>query len=151
LSNRSEKDETAKLQQDGWIGKSACRECRGVFLRRHEQLTVRHATIADEMIADEKHTVGSKRIMDGRIESWRVTFMAEFMDGRSTLSITRTRRGVGAAILSRLEEAAVKRGALRLQLQSSINAEAFYARHGYQAFERTTHRLRSVMRWRASR
>ncbi len=53
------------------------------------------------------------------------------------------RRGVGTAILEQLEESAVTRGVTRLQLQSSINAEAFYARHGYQVVNRTTHRLRS--------
>jgi putative acetyltransferase len=40
------------------------------------------------------------------------------------------RQGVGTAILKRLEEAGAKGGVLRLNLASSINAEAFYARHG---------------------
>lgn len=53
------------------------------------------------------------------------------------------RQGVGTAILQRLEEAACARDVARLNLSSSINAEAFYAKHGYETIERTTHRLRS--------
>jgi putative acetyltransferase len=53
------------------------------------------------------------------------------------------RQGVGTAILQRLEEAARTRDVARLNLSSSINAEAFYAKHGYESIERTTHRLRS--------
>jgi putative acetyltransferase len=53
------------------------------------------------------------------------------------------RQGVGAAILERLEQIAGERGVTRLDLSSSINAEAFYATHGYEVVERTTLRLRS--------
>ena len=53
------------------------------------------------------------------------------------------RRGIGTAILQRLEESAIERGATRLQLHSSINAEAFYARQEYTVVDRTRHRLRS--------
>jgi len=53
------------------------------------------------------------------------------------------RQGVGAAILGRLEQIARQRGVTRLDLSSSINAEAFYAKHGYEVVERTTLRLRS--------
>jgi putative acetyltransferase len=53
------------------------------------------------------------------------------------------RRGVGSAILSRLEQLALDRGVLQLQLDASINAEAFYTRAGYEVLERGFHRLRS--------
>jgi putative acetyltransferase len=53
------------------------------------------------------------------------------------------RKGVGAAILGRLEELAIARNVDRLHLDASVNAEAFYARHGYEEVERTVHRLRS--------
>jgi putative acetyltransferase len=53
------------------------------------------------------------------------------------------RRGVGSAILGHLEHAAVAKGVLRLDLDASINSEAFYARHGYEVVERTVHRLQS--------
>lgn len=52
------------------------------------------------------------------------------------------RRGVGGAILKQLEELASARGVARLQLASSVNAEAFYSKHGYEVLERTFHRLR---------
>jgi putative acetyltransferase len=53
------------------------------------------------------------------------------------------RRGVGSAILQCLEELAVRRGVRRLSLDSSLNAEVFYAKHGYAVLERGTHRLSS--------
>jgi putative acetyltransferase len=53
------------------------------------------------------------------------------------------RRGVGTAILKRLEEFAAQRGVKRLNVASSINAEEFYARQGYEVVERTVHQLRS--------
>jgi putative acetyltransferase len=49
------------------------------------------------------------------------------------------RRGVGAQILRQLEQLAVERGVLALHMDASLNAEAFYARHGYQVIERGTH------------
>jgi len=53
------------------------------------------------------------------------------------------RQGVGTAILRRLEETARERGVARLNLDSSLTAEAFYGKHGYAVVERTTHRFRS--------
>jgi putative acetyltransferase len=53
------------------------------------------------------------------------------------------RRSVGTAILKRLEEMAIERGVEHLNLESSINAEAFYAQHGYMVIGRTLHRLSS--------
>jgi len=53
------------------------------------------------------------------------------------------RQGVGTAILHRLEQTARERSVDRLNLSSSINAEAFYGKHGYEVVERATHRLRS--------
>ena len=53
------------------------------------------------------------------------------------------RRGVGLAILNCLEQLALDRGVLQLQLDASINAEAFYRRAGYEILERGVHRLRS--------
>ncbi len=53
------------------------------------------------------------------------------------------RRGVGSAILRCLEQLALDRGVLQLQMDASINAEAFYRRAGYEILERGVHRLRS--------
>jgi putative acetyltransferase len=46
------------------------------------------------------------------------------------------REGVGSAIISRLEELAVQRGLSGLWLAASLNAEAFYVRHGYRVLRR---------------
>jgi putative acetyltransferase len=51
------------------------------------------------------------------------------------------RRGIGARILEQLEQLAIARGVPELHLDASLNAEAFYARHGYQVIERGIHRL----------
>ena len=53
------------------------------------------------------------------------------------------RQGIGAAILRQLEQQAGERKIKQLHLSSSINAEAFYAKHGYHVVERGTHTLRS--------
>jgi putative acetyltransferase len=49
------------------------------------------------------------------------------------------RRGIGAQILRQLEHLASERGVFALHMDASLNAEAFYARHGYQVIERGTH------------
>ena len=53
------------------------------------------------------------------------------------------RRGVGAQILEALEKRAICAGMASLEIEASINAEAFYARHGFAVVARGTHRLRS--------
>jgi putative acetyltransferase len=53
------------------------------------------------------------------------------------------RRGVGATILAHLEQLALDRGVSQLQLDASINAEAFYLRAGYEVVERGVYRLRT--------
>ena len=45
------------------------------------------------------------------------------------------RRGVGAMILERLERMAMEQRVVTLELDGSINAEAFYRRHGYVVIE----------------
>jgi putative acetyltransferase len=51
------------------------------------------------------------------------------------------RRGVGANLLVHLEQLAVLRHCAYLQMDASLNAEAFYARHGYEVVERGVQRL----------
>ena len=51
------------------------------------------------------------------------------------------RSGVGGAILRGLEELAMARGLWRLQMDASLNAEAFYSRQGYEVIERGIHRM----------
>ncbi|MEZ0373301.1 MAG: GNAT family N-acetyltransferase [Candidatus Sericytochromatia bacterium] len=51
------------------------------------------------------------------------------------------RSGVGSAILLALEQLATASGLSDLQMDSSINAEAFYSRHGYEVRDRGIHRL----------
>lgn len=51
------------------------------------------------------------------------------------------RRGVGAAIVKRLEEIARESGALFLTLDASLNAISFYAGLGYESIGRGEHVL----------
>lgn len=53
------------------------------------------------------------------------------------------RCGVGSAILEQLELLAVSHGCAQLQMDASVNAEAFYRRNGYIVVERGIHRLSS--------
>lgn len=50
-------------------------------------------------------------------------------------------RGVGSALLDRLEGIAVERGLEDLELRASLNAVPFYRARGWTATEETTHRL----------
>ncbi|MFM7506366.1 MAG: GNAT family N-acetyltransferase [Rubrivivax sp.] len=52
------------------------------------------------------------------------------------------RRGIGALLLAALETLAREHGLARLQMDASINAEAFYRRAGYGVVERGAHPLR---------
>jgi putative acetyltransferase len=51
------------------------------------------------------------------------------------------RRGVGSALLRAVEEVARGQGIGRLQLCASLNAQAFYAAHGYRPLQKEQHRL----------
>jgi putative acetyltransferase len=53
------------------------------------------------------------------------------------------RRGVGSALVLEIERAARERGLSALELDSSITAEAFYRKQGYEARERGEHILRN--------
>jgi GNAT superfamily N-acetyltransferase len=53
------------------------------------------------------------------------------------------RRGIGSQILGELERLARTRDIRTLHLVASLNAEAFYVRHGYQVVERGVHRSSS--------
>jgi GNAT superfamily N-acetyltransferase len=52
------------------------------------------------------------------------------------------RRGIGSRILIQLERLALDRGVLQLQMDASVNAEAFYQRAGYEIVGRGVHRLK---------
>lgn len=56
---------------------------------------------------------------------------------------TESRRGIGRKILQELEMLAIARGVLCIQLNASLNAEAFYQCNGYKALSRDTFRLSS--------
>lgn len=49
--------------------------------------------------------------------------------------------GLGAALLSRQEEEAFQRGSERMGLSSTLNAESFYARHGYRSLGPAKHQI----------
>lgn len=50
-------------------------------------------------------------------------------------------KGIGSAILRRLEERARECGLKELKVRSTLNAESFYARHGYQHLALIRYRL----------
>ena len=56
------------------------------------------------------------------------------------------RRGVGSALVHEIERAARERGLSMLELDSSITAEAFYRKHGFEVRERGEHILRNGQR-----
>jgi putative acetyltransferase len=56
------------------------------------------------------------------------------------------RRGVGSALVQEIERAACERGLSTLQLDSSITAEVFYRKHGYEVRKRGEHIFRNGQR-----
>ena len=52
-----------------------------------------------------------------------------------------TGSGIGAALLSTMEGAARRRGHSLVRLNSTLNAEGFYARRGYRRLGAATHRV----------
>jgi GNAT superfamily N-acetyltransferase len=54
---------------------------------------------------------------------------------------TLARHGVGSRLLRALEDVARRQGIGRLHLCASLNAETFYAAHGYRVVQRERHRL----------
>lgn len=59
------------------------------------------------------------------------------------------RRGCGSALVREMERVAREHGLTRLDLAGSLNAEPFYAAHGYQVRERSEVVLRNGHRMRA--
>ncbi len=59
------------------------------------------------------------------------------------------RRGCGSALVCEIERLARKNGLARLELAASLNAEAFYAAHGYEVRERSEIVLRNGHRMAA--
>jgi putative acetyltransferase len=55
-----------------------------------------------------------------------------------------TRRGVGRALLRAVEDHAAGAGALELRLESTLNAEPFYAAHGYARVAPAVHEMCGV-------
>jgi putative acetyltransferase len=49
--------------------------------------------------------------------------------------------GVGSRILGQLERVAMERGVAKLRLDASLNARAFYEKHGYRVLRSGTHEL----------
>jgi GNAT superfamily N-acetyltransferase len=50
-------------------------------------------------------------------------------------------RGVGGALLAHLEHLARREGAARITLKATLNAEAFYAAHGWRTVGRDVHKI----------
>ena len=50
-------------------------------------------------------------------------------------------RGIGSMLLAAVEEAAAAHGLTRLTLKATLNAEAFYRRHGWHSLRRDIHKM----------
>ena len=65
------------------------------------------------------------------------------------------RRGCGSALVQEIERLTRANGLTRLDLAASINAESFYAGHGYEVRERSDvvlrngHRMSAVWMWKS--
>ncbi len=56
------------------------------------------------------------------------------------------RKGIGGQLMQALDQAARDLGMPELKMDASINAEAFYTRHGFEVVERGEHTLRNGLK-----
>lgn len=78
---------------------------------------------------------------EGRIEGFGQLNEQEGEVEAIYVSPSASGRGAGSAILQHLEERARQCGLKELKVRSTLNAESFYARHGYQHLALTRYRL----------
>ena len=78
---------------------------------------------------------------EGRIEGFGQLDEQEGEVEAIYVSPSASGRGAGSAILQHLEERARQCGLQELKVRSTLNAESFYARHGYQHLALIRYRL----------
>lgn len=78
---------------------------------------------------------------EGRIEGFGQLDEQEGEVEAIYVSPSASGRGAGSAILQHLEERAGQCGLQELKVRSTLNAESFYARHGYQHLALIRYRL----------
>ena len=86
------------------------------------------------------------RVVVARLGGTVVGFGSLFAEGGEWSLYVRPeagRQGVGAALFGALEEQAVRAGLTYLEMDASLNAEAFYIRHGFIVLGYGTRRLQS--------
>ena len=119
--------------------------------------------ILDEWSSDDfsQRVVKMKQIIENSPEN-EVLVVAEF-DGKVVgfgsivpekkelravyVSSDAGQKGVGKAILEKLESKARELEVPELNLDSSLTAEHFYAKHGYEVIQRAQHSLNSGRKW----
>jgi putative acetyltransferase len=87
----------------------------------------------------ERYFVVAER--DGRIEGFGQLDEQEGEVEAIYVSPSASGRGAGSAILQHLEQRARQCGLKELKVRSTLNAESFYARHGYQHLALIRYRL----------
>lgn len=113
-------------------------EMPAVFALRHE-VFVRGQGVPEELELDELDAVCDHVVArDGEavVGTGRLLPAADGVGriGRMAVVDRARRRGVGAAVLLRLEQRAAERGDAAVELHAQLHARAFYERAGYTAY-----------------
>ncbi|MCK0198825.1 GNAT family N-acetyltransferase [Ancylobacter sp. 6x-1] len=95
--------------------------------------------------------IGEEEAIVARLRGRSLAGFGSFVPGNRELRAVYVlpecgRQGIGAAILAALEQRAVKYGLTEFILDASLNAEAFYHRHGYLTVRNGEHLLRGGLR-----
>ncbi len=106
--------------------------------------------LADDAIervrANHDHEYRLIAEMDGRVVGIGSLVFENFELRACYVAPEAGRKGVGSALVREIERAARKKGLLFLELDSSVTAEPFYRREGYEVSERGEHILRNGQR-----
>ena len=81
--------------------------------------------------------------LEGKIIGYGELVIRENLLGACYVLSAAGGQGVGQAIVAELERIAREQGLDHLHMESSVNAESFYIRCGYQVVERGKHTMRS--------
>lgn len=123
------------------VGLATDRDLPAVFALRHEVFVlgqdVPEDMERDELDAAADHVVawdGDVLVGTGRLLSPDQLGRTDGVGGLGRMAVAEAARGrgVGAALLTRLEERAVERGFAGIELHAQEHARGFYARGGYR-------------------
>ncbi len=109
--------------------------------------------VTDETVRDLMLNADHEIRLVAELDGKPVGIGALILDGSELRAVyvspEAARQGCGSALAREIERIAKENGLTRLKLAASLNAEGFYAAHGYEVYERSEVVLRNAHRMAA--